>query len=415
MLSYFPATGFLNACCTERSSISALSTGSGYCHQVAVGVFGGAAHGVQREDPRELFLEVMGSVRVLCPLVECSAELCRDRLELGLVFLHAKFEIAQAFTADTWVIVGCGLCERESLVEFSSRANLLSQYLGRLSLTSRIGKGDLVACAGVVRVPHQLSAYTLEFGPHGRELSLSLLENELEFTTGPFALSGLVLAACLLELQLQRLKKLVALDKLQLHTPMLGPHGRELSLPPLENELEFTTGPFALSGLVLAACLLELQLQRLKKLVALDKLQLHTPMLGPHGRELSLPPLENELEFTTGPFALSGLVLAACLLELQLQRLKKLVALDKLQLHTRTFGPMLLKRGLEFLCVRFAGACEFELECLEIGSCRRELRPVLVSSGELDPNAFELLCTLVECRAKGRDRPVWPSGFARDA
>jgi hypothetical protein len=164
----------------------------------------------------------------------------------------------------------------------------------------------------------------------------------------------------------------------------------------------------------LAASLLELQLQRLKKLVALDKLQLRTRTLGLHGRELSLPLLEHELELTPSLFALSCFVLAASLLELQLQRLKKLVALDKLQLRTRSFGSMLLERGLELLCVRFAGLREFELECLEVGSCRRELRPVLVSSGELDPNAFKLLCTLVECRAKGRDRTVRLSGFARD-
>ncbi len=239
----------------------------------------------------------------------------------------------------------------------------------------------------------------------------------MEFTPGLFALGGLVLlAACLLKLLLQSVNELVALGKLQLRTATFGSQGRELGLLLLEDELEFTPGLFALGGLVLlAACLLKLLLQSVNELVALGKLQLRTATFGSQGRELGLLLLEDELEFTPGLFALGGLVLlAACLLKLLLQSVNELVALGKLQLRTATFGPMLLKRSLEFLCVRFAGRCEFDTECLEVGSCGRELRPVLVSGGELDPDAFELLCTLVECRAEAGDGRVLLSGVVRD-
>ena len=107
-------------------------------------------------------------------------------------------------------------------------------------------------------------------------------------------------------------------------------------------------------------------------------------------------------------------MVAAYLLELLLQRINELVALDEFQLGTGPFGALLLKRSLEFLCVRRADLCEFELECLEIGSSGREFHPVLVSSGELDPDAFELLCTLVESRTKAGDRRVLLSGLAGD-
>ncbi len=124
MHSFIRVAGFLTAGSTKRGSISALSKGSSCRHQVVLGVFGDGDLVVLREGSLELFFEVMGAVGVLCSLVECPVELCRDCSEFGFVLLHSEFKITQALIADARVVVvGFDTCECESLVEFLRRGS----------------------------------------------------------------------------------------------------------------------------------------------------------------------------------------------------------------------------------------------------------------------------------------------------
>ena len=107
------------------------------------------------EGSLELLLEITGMVGVLCPLIDCAVELCRDGFEFRFVLLHAEFEIAQAVMADVRIVVGFALWALKSSVELLRRASscyLLSRRLGRLDFAS-FGKRDPAAGAGVVDAP----------------------------------------------------------------------------------------------------------------------------------------------------------------------------------------------------------------------------------------------------------------------
>ena len=125
-----------------------------------------------------------------------------------------------------------------------------------------------------------------------------------------FALGGLVLlAACLLEFLVEVVNELVVLGTFLLCPGEFGLHGRELGLSLLEEKLKFMTGLLALGALVLpAAYLLEFLLELLNELVVLGTFLLCPREFGLHGRELGLLLLEGESEFMAGLFAVGGFV-----------------------------------------------------------------------------------------------------------